>query len=141
MAEQIQKILDDLLPDFKRTGLLDLRNCGLTDATIELIDARMTTDFSSVKRLLLSNNQLGEHGAKFIATLFAQLLSLEYVDLQSNRITDKGAIDLLTAANTANRHIELALRGNPIKRPADIAKIEQDLVGKRLQESPKALFL
>ena len=95
----------DKLRMFTGIGVLDLSQCGITDAMVEKIAAGLTEN-SSLKQLDLSGNEITSVGAAHIFKSLKHNTSLEELDLSSNEF-----YQYRTATNDDSEALGCAVEG------------------------------
>lgn len=112
----------------------DLMGHELDDSDLKALAAVLPKNHH-LKRLNLSNNDIGLSGAEFLAKAIEDNQSLETLDLSQNHIPRDGIAALIDALhyNTSLRHLELF--GNNIG-PELTEKVEAILEPRRPEDKP-----
>jgi Ran GTPase-activating protein (RanGAP) involved in mRNA processing and transport len=92
---------------------VDLEGMAITDDEIEEIAQEIKTLKPGLQLIDLSNNKIGDSGAKIISQIFAELHDLSEIRLEGNNIGKDGATALFLLKKT-HPSITIDLSGNRI---------------------------
>ncbi|XP_036418463.1 NLR family CARD domain-containing protein 3-like [Colossoma macropomum] len=108
-------VLLKLLPVVAESRTADLSSCNLTKESCAALVSVLSSEFSSLRRLNLSKNKLGDSGVKKLsAGLENPLCKLETLWLYNCNITDKGCIALTSALKSNPSHLRVLSLSNNI---------------------------
>lgn len=107
-----------------------LNRYGIEDSDIDDIMRVIMQSRPNLRQLFISQNKIGDNGAKAIAGYISKLENFEVLSLQQNKI-DVDGIKALAELTVTHPNMKLHLHGNKLSNTGDMRKIMEDIKDKK----------